>query len=206
MRESRSAWNITVAALGLAAFWLLLQVVRRFGGAYVVRRVLVLTATLLVATLVVFVIVQVVPGDPVRYMMGLQADPDALTAMRHELALDLPLQRYGQWIVGLFHGDFGVSYTYRVPVGALVAERLQVSLPLAVMALLLSSALAFPLGLVAAARRGRTLDTALGGLTQVGLALPNFWLGMLLVLLFAVSLHWVSAGGFPAGRPGLGRH
>ena len=203
-RESHGGWSVAVAAVCLGALWLLLQVVRGYGAAYVARRVLVLIATLVVATCVVFVIVQVVPGDPVRYMMGLQADPDAVLAMRHELSLDLPpLQRYGQWITGLLHGDFGVSYTYRVPVGALMAERLQVSLPLALLALLLSSALAFPLGLIAAARRGRALDTALGGLTQVGLALPNFWLGMLLVLLFAVSLHWVSAGGFPGWQAGL---
>ena len=204
VRESRGGWSVAAAALCLGAFWLLLRVVRGFGGVYVARRVLVLIATLLVATLVVFVIVQVVPGDPVRYMMGLQADPDAVLAMRHELGLDAPpLERYGQWIAGLLHGDFGVSYTYRVPVGALMAERLQVSLPLALLALLLTSALAFPLGLIAAARRGRALDTALGGLTQLGLALPNFWLGMLLVLLFAVNLHWVSAGGFPGWHAGV---
>jgi peptide/nickel transport system permease protein len=148
--------------------------------------------------------VQVVPGDPVRYMMGLQADPDAVLAMRHTLGLDAPpWQRYGQWIAGLVHGDFGVSYTYRVPVGSLIAERLQLSLPLAVFALLLSTLLAFPIGLLAAARRGRFLDAALSGLTQVGLALPNFWLGILLVLWFAVSLHWVSAGGFPGWDAGF---
>ena len=142
-RTAAGAWP--VAAVCLGALWLLLQVVRGYGAAYVARRVLVLIATLVVATCVVFVIVQVVPGDPVRYMMGLQADPDAVLAMRHELSLDLPpLQRYGQWITGCCTGDFGVSYTYRVPVGALMAERLQVSLPLALLALLLSSALAFP--------------------------------------------------------------
>ena len=177
---------------------------RRLGAAYLVQRLGVLAATLLVATAVVFIVVQVVPGDPVRYMMGLQADPDTVAAMRHELKLDAaPLQRYVQWVGGLAHADFGSSYTYRVPVGDLLAERLQLSLPLAVYALLLSSALAFPMGLAAAARRGRATDAVLSGITQLGLALPNFWLGMLLVLLFAVSLHWVSAGGFPGWQAGL---
>ena len=122
---------------------------RRFGSAYLAQRLSVLLATLLAATAIVFVIVQVVPGDPVRYMMGLQADPDTVAVMRHQLGLDAaPWQRYLSWLGGLLRGDFGVSYTYRVPVSALLAERLQVSLPLAVYALLLSTALAFPPRLV----------------------------------------------------------
>lgn len=183
---------------------LLFSVTRRFGGAYLVERLAVLLATLLAATAIVFVIVQVVPGDPVRYMMGLQADPDAVAALRHQLGLDAaPMHRYLSWIGGLLHGDFGLSYTYRIPVRALVAERLQVSLPLALYALLLSSALAFPIGLFAAARRGRAGDAIVSGITQLGLAVPNFWLGMLLVLLFAIELHWVSAGGFPGWEAGF---
>jgi peptide/nickel transport system substrate-binding protein len=177
---------------------------RRFGSAYLVQRVAVLLATLLAATAVVFVIVQVVPGDPVRYMMGLQADPDTVAALRHQLGLDAaPWHRYLSWIGGLLHADFGISYTYRIPVGALVAERLQVSAPLAIYALLLSTVLAFCVGLFAAARRGRAGDTIVSGMTQLGLAVPNFWLGMLLVLFFAVELHWVSAGGFPGWEAGF---
>jgi len=145
-----------------------------------------------------------VPGDPVRYMMGLQADPEAMSVLRHQLGLDVaPLGRYVLWIEGLAHGDFGMSYTYRIPVARLIADRLQVSLPLALYALLLSTLIAFPLGLIAAARRGRAGDWALTGVMQIGLAMPNFWLGLLLVLLFAVTLHWVSAGGFPGWSAGL---
>jgi peptide/nickel transport system substrate-binding protein len=187
-----------------AALVLCILVARRFGGAYVAGRVGVLMATLLVATAVVFVIVQIVPGDPVRYMMGLQADPDTVAATRHQLGLDdAPAQRYFRWIAGLLHGDFGRSFTYRIPVGELIAERLQVSLPLAVFALLISTAIAFPIGLVSAARRGRASDAVLSSMTQLGLAIPNFWLGILLVMVFAVGLHWVSAGGFPGWEAGL---
>jgi peptide/nickel transport system substrate-binding protein len=183
---------------------LLALVARRFGSAYLVQRVAVLLATLLAASAVVFVIVQVVPGDPVRYMMGLQAEPETVLAMRHQLGLDAaPWQRYLSWIAGLLHADFGLSYTYRIPVGALVAERLQVSLPLAIYALLLSTALGFSVGLFAAARRGSAADTIVSGMTQLGLAVPNFWLGMLLVLFFAIELHWVSAGGFPGWAAGF---
>jgi len=190
--------------LSAAALILCVLVARRFGGAYLAGRLGVLLATLLVATAIVFVIVQVVPGDPVRYMMGLQADPDSVAATRHQLGLDIPpAQRYFHWIGGLLHGDFGLSFTYRIPAGELIAERLQVSLPLAAFALLLSTVIAFPIGLISAARRGRASDAVLTGVTQLGLAIPNFWLGMLLVMLFAVGLHWVSAGGFPGWDSGL---
>ena len=183
---------------------LLILSARRFGSAYLAARAAVLLATLLAATAVVFVIVQVVPGDPVRYMMGLQADPDTVALMRHQLGLDAgPLQRYGSWVGGLLHADFGLSYTYRIPVSALLAERLQVSLPLALYALLLSTAVAFPSALYAAAKRGRLGDSLVSGVTQLGLAVPNFWLGMLLVLVFAIGLHWVSAGGFPGWEAGF---
>jgi peptide/nickel transport system substrate-binding protein len=187
-----------------ASLALLVVVTRRFGGAYVIQRIAVLIATLLVSTGIVFVVVQVVPGDPVRYMMGLQADPATVAAMRLALGLDAtPWHRYWTWISGLLHADFGLSYTYRIPVGTLVAERLQVSLPLALYALLLTTAIAFPVGLMAAARRGRAADFILGGITQLGLAIPNFWLGMLLVLVFAIGLRWVSAGGFPGWDAGF---
>ena len=192
-----------IAALGAAA--LLFLVMRRFGLVYLGGRLAVLAATLIAATGVVFCVVQIVPGDPVTYMMGLNADPAAATTLRHLLGLDVPLlHRYVSWVGDLLRGDFGLSYTYRIPVGGLIAERLQLSLPLALYALLLSTAIALPLGLIAAARRGALSDWAVTGMTQLGLALPNFWLGMLLVLLFAVRLHWVSAGGFPGWHAGAG--
>jgi peptide/nickel transport system substrate-binding protein len=190
--------------LSAGAVILCILIARRFGGAYLAGRLAVLVATLLAATALVFVIVQVVPGDPVRYMMGLQADPDSMAATRHQLGLDVaPVQRYFDWIAGLLRGDFGRSFTYRIPVSQLIAERLQVSLPLAVFALVLSTAIALPVGLIAAAKRGRASDLVLTGFTQLGLALPNFWLGMLLVMFFAVGLHWVSAGGFPGWDAGV---
>jgi ABC-type dipeptide/oligopeptide/nickel transport system permease component/ABC-type transport system substrate-binding protein len=198
------SFRIAGGVFAAGALILLAVSARRFGSAYLAGRLAVLLATLLAASAVVFVIVQVVPGDPVRYMMGLQADPDTVALMRHQLGLDAgPWQRYASWLGGLLHADFGVSYTYRVPVTALLAERLQVSLPLALYALLLSSAVAFPSALYAAARRGRAADSLVSGITQLGLALPNFWLGMLLVLVFAIGLRWVSAGGFPGWEAGF---
>jgi ABC-type dipeptide/oligopeptide/nickel transport system permease component/ABC-type transport system substrate-binding protein len=198
------SFRVMVWLGGAGVLWLMVLAARRFGFAFMGGRLAVLVGTCMAATAIVFFIVEVVPGDPVRYMMGLQADPDAMGALRHQLGLDVaPLPRYFIWVAGLLHGDFGLSYTYRIPVGSLIAERLQVSLPLALYALLLSTAIAFSVGLIAAARRDSPTDGVLTGMTQVGLAVPNFWLGLLLVLLFAVSLHWVSAGGFPGWSAGF---
>ncbi len=190
--------------LSAIALLLCLSAARRFGAAYLAGRLGVLAATLIIASAIVFVVVQIAPGDPVRYMMGMEADPGSVAATRHQLGLDIaPLPRYLHWVRGLLRGDFGTSYTYRIPVGELIAERLQVSLPLAALALLLSTAIAFPVGLICAAVRGRLSDAVLSALTQLGLAVPNFWLGILLVMLFATGLHWVSAGGFPGWEFGL---
>src|SRR5690606_28532600 len=132
---------------------------------------------------------EVVPGDPASYMLGLNASAETVAALRAQLGLDDPgILRYFKWLTGMLTGDLGMSYTYRVPVSDLVGQRLAVSLPLALMALALAAAIAFPAGLVAAARRGRAADTAVMGATQIGIALPNFWFAMLLVLVFA--LHW----------------
>lgn len=164
-----------------------------------------LALTLALATLVVFLLVEVLPGDPAATMMGLNASPEALAALRAEFGLDGPAwRRYLAWVAGLVRGDLGVSYTYRVPVAELVAERLWVSLPLALYALALTVLIALPVGILAAVQRERPAGAALMGLTQVGLAVPNFWLGILLVLVFAVGLNWVSAGGFPGWQAGLG--
>ena len=171
---------------------------------YTLRRLVSLGLSLLVASAVIFVTLQVVPGDPASYMLGLNASPEAVAALRAQLGLDAgPLARYLAWVSGMLGGDFGVSYTYRTPVAGMVLDRLQVSLPLAMMALALSTLIAFPVGLWAAARRGTATDAGIMGATQLGIAVPNFWFAMLLVLVFAVKLRWVSAGGFPGWQAGL---
>jgi len=163
-----------------------------------------LAATLLVASVVIFVVMEVLPGDPAAFMLGVNARPDTVAALRHQLGLDQPLlARYLTWIAGFFTGDFGISYTYRVPVAELVVDRLWVSLPLALMALGLSIAIAFPVGIVAASRRNGIADVAVMSLTQFGIAVPNFWFAMLLVLVFSIGLRWFSAGGFPGWDEGL---
>jgi len=171
---------------------------------YIFKRTLILLATLIVASLVVFVSLEVVPGDPASYMLGLNAQEDTIAALRAELGLDKSkVARYFSWVGGLFTGDFGTSYTYRTPVADMVRDRMWVSLPLAIYALALSTLIAFPAGVYAASRRGGAGDTTVMGLTQLGVAVPNFWFAMLLVLLFAIKLRWFSAGGFPGWDAGF---
>ena len=168
------------------------------------RRALSLLLALIAASVVIFVMLQAVPGDPAAFMLGMNASEDAVAALRAELGLEGPLVvRYLAWISGMLGGDFGTSYTYRVPVAELVSERIVVSAPLAVMALVLSTVIAIPVGLIAAARRGGAADWGIMGGTQLGIAVPNFWFAMILVLVFAVKLRWVSAGGFPGWDAGL---
>lgn len=167
-------------------------------GRYLLTRSLILLASLLAASLVVFLAIEVVPGDPARTMLGMNATPETVAALNAQLGLNMPgWQRYLHWIAGFATGDMGMSYTYRVPVAGLIAERLQLSLPLTAIALVLTTAIALPAGLIAAAGRGRAMDTAVMGIAQIGIAVPNFWFAMILVLVLALKLHLFPAGGFP---------
>ena len=165
---------------------------------YLLRRFLSLGISLLVASALIFSVVELIPGDPATFMLGTGAQPDTIAALREQMGLNDPLPvRYAAWIGAVLQGDFGQSFTYKVPVAQLLVDRMAVSLPLAGMALALSTLIAFPIGMFAAARRGRPGDTAVMAATQIGIALPNFWFAMLLVLVFAVNLRWLPAGGFP---------
>ena len=196
---------ITALAAMVVALLLLVATVRRAGPAYLAGRAAALAATLLAASLLVFLLVQVAPGDPARAMLGLSADPASIHAVRVELGLEGPAwRRYLGWLAGMAQGDFGTSYTYRVPVGPLIAERLAVSAPLALYALVLSTAASLAAALVSAAKPGGLADRTLGVLGGLGLATPSFWIGILLILAFAEELHWLPAGGFPGWAAGIG--
>ena len=170
----------------------------------VLLRVLSLAGTLLAVSAAIFVVVDVLPGDTASVMLGTSAREDTLAALRAELGLDRPaLARYGAWIGGLLVGQFGTSVTYAMPVGTLIAERFAVTLPLGLLALAITLALALPLGVAAAHHHGRTLDRAISFGSQVGVAVPNFWLGLLFILVFATGLNWLPAGGFPGWSGGI---
>ena len=171
---------------------------------YLLSRIISLLLSLAVASLVIFFVIEIIPGDPASFMLGLNASPETVASLKAELGLDqTPLIRYFDWVTGLVVGDFGISYTYKVPISELVVDRIQVSLPLALYALLLSTSIAFPVGLIAASKRGGTADFGIMGFTQLGIAVPNFWFAMLLVLFFAINLRWFSAGGFSGWDAGF---
>jgi len=165
---------------------------------FLLKRLLTLIATLVATSAVVFVVLEVLPGNAAQVLMGPDAAPEAVQALAAQLGLDQPAwQRYLQWVGGMLVLDLGNSYAYGSPVFDLVLERLALTVPLAVMAMLITTLLALAAGVYAASRHGRWGDMGVMGLAQLGIAIPNFWFAILLILLFSVKLQWFSAGGFP---------
>ena len=171
---------------------------------YTLSRLVSLILSLAAASVVIFLAIEVLPGDPAAYMLGINAQEDTLAALRDQLGLNGTMwERYWSWVGGMLTGDFGTSYTYRTPVAKMIADRLAVSLPLALYALALSTLIAFPAGIWAASRRGSPADLGVMGVTQLGVAIPNFWFAMLMVVIFAIKLRWFPAGGFPGWEDGF---
>ena len=154
--------------------------------------------TLACASLVVFAVLDLLPGNAAEVMLGESATPEAVAALAQQLGLDRPApERYLHWLAGLATLDVGNSHAYDTPIVALIAERLVVTVPLALLAMLLTTVLALAAGLYAASRHNRLGDLGVMAASQVGIAVPSFWFGILLVMLFAVKLPWFPAGGFP---------
>ena len=166
------------------------------------RFLLTLPALWLVLTLV-FLMIHIVPGDPVEQMLGEGAAPGAAAQLRHSLGLDQPLGlQYGHYLLGLFRGDLGQSFKFQAPVRQIIFERYPATLQLAFLALLVCAAIAIPAGVLAAHRRGQTPDRLIGVFTLFGLAIPNFALGPLLILLFSIEIGLLPV----SGRNGLGSY
>lgn len=164
---------------------------------FLLKRILTLALTLAATSVIVFGVLEILPGNAAQVLMGPDADPAAVAAKTVELGLDQPaLARYGQWIGGLARGDMGNSHAYGSPVAELIGERLLLTVPLAVLAMALTALLALAVGVYAASRHNKLGDTGAMALAQVGIAVPNFWFAILLILLFSVKLQWFSAGGF----------
>jgi peptide/nickel transport system permease protein len=164
---------------------------------YLLRRIAGFAATLLIAALVIFFLLNLLPGDPARFILGINAKPETVAALRTQMGLDAPAhQRFFSWVWGMMNGDFGTSATQKQPVLKLILERLAVTLPLTIIAMVVSVLVGLPIGILAAQNRGKSADTALMVAAQTGVAIPNFWFGMLLTLIFSVTLRWLPTGGF----------
>ncbi|WP_298721884.1 ABC transporter permease [uncultured Ferrovibrio sp.] len=172
---------------------------------FLLKRLLTLIATLIATSIIVFLVLEILPGDPALLVLGIDATDEQLAVFRQQYGLDRPiLERYTDWIGNLLVGDFGISYAYKTPVWQMIADRLPLTYPLTLMAMLLTILLALGLGVFAAARHNKPADVIVMGISQLGISIPNFWFGLLLILLFAVNLGWLSAGGFPGWADGLG--
>ena len=171
---------------------------------YVLRRVAAFAATLLFVSVLVFAVVRILPGDPAMLILGIESSPETVARLRHSMGLDRPLVvQYVDWLGRAVRGDLGISIQYDVPVGRLIVSRLPVTLPLMLMAAVFMLSAAVPLGLYAATRHRRAGDYAAMIVSQLGIAVPSFWSGLLLILFFSVHLGWVRAGGFEGWASGL---
>jgi peptide/nickel transport system permease protein len=164
---------------------------------YLVRRLIAFILTLFFVSIVTFVVVNVIPGDPAEIILGTEGTPEALAALRAKLGLDRPLlMQYLAWLKRALSGNLGMSLQYDVPVGRLLASRLLVTFPLAAIAMTLTVLAGIPLGILTASHYRGPGDVGMMVLSQLGIAIPSFWAGLLLILLFSVYLGWFPAGGF----------
>ena len=172
---------------------------------YVLRRIAAFVATLFFVSLLVFVVIRVLPGDPALVIMGTEGSPEVAARLRTSMGLDRPIPlQYVEWLGRALTGNLGVSIQYDEPVGRLIVSRLPVTLPLTGLASVFMVAAAIPLGLFAATHHRRAGDYAAMVVSQLGIAVPSFWLGLLLILFFSVHLGWVRSGGFEGWSEGIG--
>jgi len=165
--------------------------------AYFIKRTIVLILTLLIVSMVIFTILMVIPGDPAQIILGINATPETLQKLRNQMGLDQPaVVQYLAYMKRLAMGDLGRSITYEVPITSLILSRLQVTVPLAILSMIFAIAISIPMGIYSSLHRNRIGDYGIMVFSQIGLAIPAFWAGILLILLFAVTLQWLPAGGF----------
>jgi peptide/nickel transport system permease protein len=161
------------------------------------RRLLILIASLFAASVLVFLVLAVLPGSPAQVILGTQATPASVAALTAKLGLDKPLwQQYADWVGGLLTGHLGTSYISGQPIWAQLSAALQVTVPLILMGLAVGVLIAVPLGMISALRADRPSGALVGALSQVGIAIPTYVGGILLIIVFAVTVHLLPSGGF----------
>jgi peptide/nickel transport system permease protein len=164
---------------------------------YFVRRLVTLIPTLVFVSMLIFSLQQLLPGDPALVLAGEDPSPEAIAHIRAKLHLDDPLPvRYGYWVAGVLRGDLGESARTHQPVLELILQKLPVTLELALLALLIALVISIPAGIVSAVYKGSAIDAGATVFALTGLSTPNFWLGIMLILLFSVELGWLPASGY----------
>ncbi len=179
---------------------------------YIIKKILTLIMTLFLVSVAAFLAFQIIPGDVVTSILGTEATPEREEQIREELGLNKPpVVRYFSWAGGVLKGDFGNSYRYSknmnemMPVSELIGDKLPVTLWLAAVALVLIVAVSIPLGVLWARSSNRVLDAALGVVTQITMAIPSFFLGILVTYLFGILLKWFAPGGYVSYKEDFGR-
>ena len=166
-------------------------------GAYILHRLLLMLPVALLVTIIVFVLVHLSPGDPITIYAGEERDPVVIAALRHEYGLDQPLPgQYVAWLAHAVRGDFGRSLRTRQPVLEAVVERLPATIELGLAALILSVGIALIVGTLSAIKRNSPIDLLATGLTIAGVSLPNFFLGLVLILVFSLAIRLFPPGGY----------
>lgn len=164
---------------------------------YVLKKILTMVVTLLVVSVLVFFAFSLIPGNPAANKLGTEATPEKVEQLMHEMGLDRPvLERFGEWFIGVFKGDFGKSYSYNQPVTTLLKEKITTTLILSVMAILITVLVAFPLGIYMARKSDSKLDVIISGINQVIMAIPSFFSGIILTLIFGVALKLFTPGAY----------
>ncbi|GAA4569705.1 ABC transporter permease [Planotetraspora kaengkrachanensis] len=166
--------------------------------AYLLRRTAFLVVSLLLAAVVLFLLLRLLPGDPANSLLSVGATPDQIAAARHQIGTDRPLpEQFVSWVGRLATLDLGESFVSTLPVGPEIAARLVVTVPLTLLSFVLAVVVAVPVGFVAAHKANTWYGSVLSGVSQLGIAVPVFWVGMLLITVFSISLRVMPAGGFP---------
>jgi peptide/nickel transport system permease protein len=172
---------------------------------FLLKRIGTFVATLVAASIVIFMVLAILPGNAAQTILGPESTPEAVAVLAHKLGIDRPpVERYFDWVGGMLIGDFGLSYAYDTPAAEVVTDALEVTVPLAVMAIVINVVLGLTAGIFAASRHNRLGDFGIMALSQLGIAIPSFWLGIMMILLFAVFLQWLPSGGFPGWEDDIG--
>ncbi len=164
---------------------------------YIFQKVISVAITLVIVSLLTFLAFSILGGDPIQIILGVDADPLQVEAMRKQLGLDQPLHiQYLNWITGLLKGDLGISYRYQIPVTELIANRIPITFSIAIVSFILTLCIVMPVGLFLALNHDKKSTILFSGISQLGVSLPTFWLGIILILIFSITFRILPPGDF----------